>query len=276
MSAFRSLLFVPGSRPERFAKAAESKADIICIDLEDAVPQADKDDARAAALAHLAAVANPQRWALRINGVATPAGLADLLALRAAPSRPTVLLIPMVESPDEVRIVREILADPTIAFVPLVETAAALARTASIAAERQVGAMMFGGGDLSADLGVALAWEPLRHARGAFLLGCAAAGVRAVDVPFIHMSDPEGLAEEARLCRAIGFQAKAAIHPAQIDSINAALSPSPEELDEAREAIAAYREAGGRAVRHRGRMLEAPIIKRYEELLAMEGNTGNA
>ncbi|MBY0520126.1 MAG: HpcH/HpaI aldolase/citrate lyase family protein, partial [Sphingomonas sp.] len=130
-------------------------------------------------------------------------------------------------------------------------------------------AMMFGGGDLSGELGVALAWEPLAVARGLFILACAEAGIPAIDVPWIALDDSTGLADEARRAKAIGFQAKAAIHPAQLGVIHAAMRPSPALVEEARGALVAYQEAGGRAIRYQGKMLEAPIIRRYARIIAM-------
>lgn len=91
----------------------------------------------------------------------------------------------------------------------------------------------------------------------------------AIDVPWIALDDADGLAEESRRSHAIGFQAKAAIHPAQLDAIHAAMRPSLDDVAEARAAIAAYEAAGGRAIRHNGRMLEAPIIRRYQRIVAM-------
>ncbi len=258
-----SLLFVPGSRPERIGKALASDADIVCIDLEDAVPAEGKDAARQAAIAAIA-----PRIAIRINGVATRAGLADLLALAAAPALPDLIFVPMVESPEEIRIARAVLGEGA-RFVPLVETPAALAAAAAIAAAPGVAAMMFGGGDFSASLGVALAWEPLLVARAQFILATAVAGVPAIDVPFIAMDDEAGLAEESRKARMLGFQAKAAIHPAQLAAIHAAMRPGEAEVAEAREALAAYQASAGGAVRFRGRMLEAPVVKRYAAIVAM-------
>lgn len=261
--AVSSILFVPGNRLERFAKAAAAGADLVVIDLEDAVPDDDKSAAREAALAAVAAD-RAGVFALRINGVATRHGLADLLALTAAPVRPATLFIPMVESAEEIAIVARVLADPALEFVPLVETPRGLAAAAAIAAAPQVGALMFGGGDLSAELGVALAWEPLQAARSLLVLAAAGARIPAIDVPYLALEDAAGLEAEARRARALGFTAKAAIHPAQVQVINAAMQPSAAEIEEAEAAIAAYAKGGGRAIRHRGRMLEAPLMRRYE------------
>lgn len=263
----QSLLFVPGSRPERFAKALASGADCVCIDLEDAVPPEGKDAARAAALE---AVAADPRHAIRINGLRTRAGLADLLAIAAAPHRPAVVLVPMVEDAAEMAIARQVLADPAIMLVPLVETVRGLANAAAIAADPAVGLVMFGGGDFSAELGVALAWEPLLVARAQLVMACASAGKGVLDVPFIALDDEAGLAEDCARAKALGMVAKAAIHPAQIAAIHTAFRPSATELEEAEAAAAAWAEAGGGAVRFRGKMLEAPVMARYNKILALK------
>ena len=269
-AAIASLLFVPGNRPERYAKALASDADMVCIDLEDAVPADAKDAARQAAVAAIG-----PRVAIRVNGVATRAGLADLLALAAAPRRPELVLVPMVESPDELRIVAAVLGRDA-RLVPLIETARGLAGATGIVAAPQVAAAMFGGGDLSAELGVALAWEPLATARGLFLLACAAARVPAIDVPFIALDDPDGLAEEARRARAFGFAAKAAIHPAQLAAIHAAMRPNAALVAEARAALDAFKATGGAAVRFNGRLLEAPMVERYRRIVAGAGRGGES
>lgn len=257
-----SLLFVPGSAPARFAKALATEADLICIDLEDAVAVEDKVAARSAAIAAIG-----PRVTIRINGALTAEGEGDLAALAGAASLPELVLVPKVESPGELATVSQYL--PGAAIVPLIETARGLRLAHDIGAAPGVVAMMFGGGDLAGDLGVALAWEPLLAARGLFILACAEAGVPAIDVPWIALDDAAGLADEARRAHAIGFQAKAAIHPAQIGAIHAAMRPSRELIEEARSALAAYEAAGCRAIRFNGRMLEAPIVRRYTRIMAM-------
>jgi citrate lyase subunit beta/citryl-CoA lyase/(S)-citramalyl-CoA lyase len=261
-----SLLFVPGSRPDRFAKAKAGGADLTVIDLEDAVAAADKQSARDAALAQIAA--DGAGWALRINGVATAAGIADLAALIAAEVVPETLLVPMVENAAQLDVIAGALADRRPALVPLIETPKGLRHALEIASHPRTAAVMFGGGDFSGELGVALGWEPLLAARQQLILACAEAKKPAIDVPFIALEDEAGLAEEARRARAIGFAAKAAIHPRQIPAIRAAFAPSPAELAEARAALDAYAQGGERAIRFQGKMLEAPIIKHYRALIA--------
>lgn len=263
----QSLLFVPGSRPDRIAKALDSGADLVCVDLEDSVPNEDKNPARTAALAAIADGRNA-RLALRINGLGTRHGLADLLAVADAEAPPLFLFLPKVESDAEVALTASVLGRGGVGLVPLVESPKGLRAAHRIAAAPQVCAMMFGGGDLSGELGVALEWEPLLGARSQFILACAEAGVPAIDVPFVRLGDDAGLEEETRRAKVLGFAAKAAIHPDQIATIHRMMRPTAEELEEAQAAEAAFEAANGAAVRFRGKMLEAPIMRRYRQILA--------
>ena len=273
MFACNSILFVPGSRPERFAKAREAGAGLTVIDLEDAVAAPDKASARDVAMACVAP--SPQGWAIRINGVATAAGIADLAALVSA-AMPEVLLVPMVESARDLEVIAGALGPACPALIPLIETPRGLRHALEIARAPNVAAVMFGGGDFAAELGVRLAWEPLLAARQQLLLACAEAHVPAIDVPFIALDDADGLARECAQAHSLGFAAKAAIHPRQIAAIEAAFGPSAEELAEAEEALAAFDAGGGQVLRFRGRMLEAPIIKHYRAVIARSRGSVNA
>ncbi|MFN3989486.1 MAG: HpcH/HpaI aldolase/citrate lyase family protein [Erythrobacter sp.] len=261
-----SLLFVPGSRPDRFVKAKAGGADLTVIDLEDAVAAADKQAARDAALSQIAQ--DRAGWAIRINGVATAAGIGDLAALIAAEALPETLLVPMVENAAQLDVIAGALGDLCPALVPLIETPRGLRHALEIAHHPRTAAIMFGGGDFSGELGVALAWEPLLAARQQLILACAEAKKPAIDVPFIALDDEAGLAEESARARAVGFAGKAAIHPRQVPAIRAAFAPSAAQVEEARAALQAYAEGGERAIRFKGRMLEAPIIKHYRALIA--------
>lgn len=269
MFAASSILFVPGSRSDRISKALASAADLVCIDLEDAVAAPDKDSARETVMSGLAGW-DRTRVAVRINGVMTRAGLKDMIALTQCDAPPPLLFVPMVEHASEIAQVARVLDNPAIGLVPLIETVKGLREAHLIAAHRQVAAMMFGGGDFSAQLGVDLAFDPLLVARGQFIMACADAGVPAIDVPFVKLDDAQGLADECRKVRALGFAAKAAIHPAQVDAINTGFGADAAAIAEANEAIAAYEAAGGMAIRHNGKMLEAPIVARMRAMLERE------
>lgn len=266
-----TVLFVPGSRPERTPKALASSADIVCIDLEDSVPPAQKAQARDAALAAIAT--GERRLALRINGVATREGLEDLIALTDAKVLPALLLIPMVNSAAEIAIVTAVLGKRAPGVVPLIETVKGLHAAREIASAPGVVAMMFGGADFAAELGVQLAWEPLLAARSAIVLACAEAGIPAIDVPYIVLDEVAGLMAETLAAKTLGFSGKAAIHPAQLAAIDSVLRPTAEEIAEAEEAAEVFAAAAGAAVRFKGRMLEAPIMRRYRRILAMRSKS---
>lgn len=270
-----SLLFVPASRPDRFAKAGESGADLVIIDLEDAVADPDKASARDAALSYVA-TGHISGWAIRINGVKTLAGLSDLVALASATALPAVIAVPMVESAVELDIVAAALGDRCPALLPLIETPKGLGQAMAISAHAHVGAVMLGGADYCGELGVPMSADALFHARGTIAAACAAARIIAIDVPFLSLDDTGGLTAETQLARRIGFAAKAAIHPAQVAIINAAMRPTPEQVAQAEAALAAYEAGGRRAIRYQGRMLEAPVIRMFEAVIAKARTTDNA
>lgn len=186
MTGFTNFLFVPANRPERFEKAASSGADLICIDLEDSVPADQKNSARESVLKALESL-DRSRTAVRINGLKTKQGLTDLLALADGDNDPVLVFLPMVESSAEVEIAHSILGDSIDGLVPLIETVKGLRVGDSIAASDGVAAMMFGGGDFSAELGTKLEWEPLLAARSELIMSCACAQVIAIDVPYIDI-----------------------------------------------------------------------------------------
>lgn len=267
MFAAASLLFVPGSRPDRFAKAKAARAGLTVIDLEDAVAAEDKVTARLAAFAAVAQ--SHEGWAIRINALTTAAGVRDLAALSECKVLPAALLVPMVESAAEIAVVAGALGEDCPALIPLIETPKGLRHALEIAEYDAVTAVMFGGGDFSGELGVELSWDPLLLARQSVILACAEARKPAIDVPFIGLDDEAGLAKECARARALGFAAKAAIHPRQLDAIHSAFAPSEADVAEAKEALAAYEAGGGRAIRFKGRMLEAPFIKKYRAVIAL-------
>ena len=265
MIPFTNFLFAPGSRPERVEKALASDADIVCIDLEDSVPASGKAEARASSLEMLARL-GPERLSLRINSLDTLDGLRDLVHLADSATLPCAIFVPMVESAAAPLQLRKVLGLRCPPIIPLIETVQGLRAADSIAADPGVAAMMFGGGDFSAQLGVKLEWAPLLAARSAFVMSCASAQIPAIDVPFIHLNDEEGLRQECLAARSLGFRIKAAIHPCQIATIVDTMQPSTEEVTEALEAIAAFDAAGGKAISFRGRMLEAPVMHRYRQI----------
>jgi (S)-citramalyl-CoA lyase len=260
---YQSLLFVPGNRPERFEKALASGADLVVIDLEDAVGPADKDSARKAAIA---ALGNP-RLGIRINGLRTPQGLADLIALSTATTKPPFIMIPMVEAAAEIEIAHAILG-PDVGLLPLIETVKGVGVAQVIAASPGICGVMLGGADFAGELGVAMSWDALFAARSSIVMACAAARVPSVDVPWLDLDNLEGLAADVARVKAMGFTAKSVVHPKHITVVHQVMRPTAAEIAEAREAESIYAAAGECAVRWNGKMLEAPVMARYRRILA--------
>jgi (S)-citramalyl-CoA lyase len=268
----RSWLFTPASRPDRFAKAAAAGADVAILDLEDAVAPKDKAAARAAALQYLV---NPPvdgvLHALRINGLDTRAGIADLDALLGSKATPHFLVLPKTDSVGHLQILDRLLsaAGKDTRLVGLIESAQGLAAVEAIAsATSRLAGLILGGADMAADLGAVAAWEPLSFARSRLVAACALAGVTSIDSPFFHLHDEAGLKQEVAASIALGFRAKAAIHPAQVEVINAALTPSTEAVEKARAILAENAKGVGTVD---GQMIDQAIARKAQQTLAAAG-----
>ena len=270
----RSWLFTPATRPDRFAKAAASGADVRIIDLEDSVAPADKAKARQTALGYLTQpAAGSCGRALRMNGLETCFGLADLQALLESSACPDYLVLPKTESAAHLQILDRLLAESGKAsrLVALIESARGLAACETIAASTpRLEALLFGAADMSADLGAGTAWAQLAYARSRLIAACALAGILAIDSPFFDVKDHEGLTLETTEAIALGFAGKAAIHPNQIAPINAALTPSPDAVAHAR-AILAENAKGVGVVQ--GQMVDEAVARKARSILAAAGET---
>ena len=267
----RSWLFTPATRPERFARAGEVGADVLILDLEDAVAPGDKDRAREAALAWLAGRTGGPACALRINGLRTRAGLDDLGTLLRAAAGPELVILPKTEAPAELLLADALLAEAgsPARLVALIESAAGLEAAPAIArATPRLAALMVGTADLAADLGTSAAWEPLLYARSRMVAAAAAAGIETIDAPYFDLRDQAGLETELRAAIALGFAAKAAIHPGQVGAINAALTPSAAAVAEARQILAENAKGVGVVG---GRMIDEAVARRARRILAAAG-----
>ena len=281
LNLVRSLLFTPGSRPERFAKAAATNADGVIIDLEDAVGPADKAGARSAVMEWLKKREGVTRAGflvcLRINSVFNDYGLRDLVALVELARQgvvPDALLVPKVESAVEVELVARHLraagsVGAEVALVALIESAVGLEEAARIArATPMLRALGFGGADLAADLRASFAWEPLLAGRGRVVQAASMAGLGLLDVPYLDINDDAGLVAECERVRALGFSGKLAIHPRQVDFINAAFTPSTAEVEFAHGVAAAYDAAAGGVCTYKGKMIDEPVMLSARRTLA--------
>jgi len=261
----RSLLFVPGSRPDRIAKALGAGADAVCVDLEDAVAPDAKDRARQAVLGELSEDA---RFGVRVNPLETEWGREDADALAGHGSRAAFVMLPKVESAGQIDILSAALGPAGAGgIIPIIESATGLRRAWEICAAPGVKAVLFGGGDMAADLGVAMDFEPLLFARSQVIAACAAANVPAIDVPYLDVKNEAGLLTETERVKALGYTAKACIHPAQAGAVNHVFTPSEDEISHAERVIAALDQAGGGAALLDGKLIEAPIIRRARRVL---------
>jgi citrate lyase subunit beta/citryl-CoA lyase len=261
LPSHRSLLFVPGSRPERFDKALAAGASAVIIDLEDAVAPADKDQARAA----LAAWLRPEHAVIvRINSADT-AWFADDLALCGVPGVAGVM-VPKAESAHTLAAVA---AAGARALMPLVESAAGLAARGALAAAPGVWRLAFGSIDLQVDLGLKDATEDeLGPFRLQLVLASRLAGIGApVDGVSVAIDDEQRLLVDVQRARRLGFGGKLCIHPKQVGPVNRGLAPSDAELDWARRVLAAAAASCGAAVAVDGKMVDKPVLLRAEAIL---------
>jgi citrate lyase subunit beta/citryl-CoA lyase/(S)-citramalyl-CoA lyase len=272
MRARRSLLFAPGNRAEVHAKALASGADTVCLDLEDAVPDM-KDTARAAALPFLGDADGPER-VVRINSPRSAEGLRDLLALLDARPAGGVVFLPKVATAEEVRIVDGLFAEAglDLGLAVLIESAEGLENVAAIfRASPRIRFAMFGGADLAAELGVAVAHEPLLYARSRVVHAARLAGIDVFDVPCLAFRDADAVRREAEAARSLGFSGKAALHPANIAAVNAVFTPSSAEIEAAERIVAAYRASPAGLAVVDGRLVERPVVRAMEQVLARRG-----
>jgi len=264
----RSLLFVPGHQPDRWAKALASGADAVVLDLEDAVPLADKDRARSALLRAWAGwdATTRARLLVRINPPGTPWFEADVAALVALPGLAAVIL-PKAES--AATVARLVALGPPV--LPLVESAEGLAQLDALARAPGVLRLALGHIDLQADLGLACGPDEaeLAPARWALVLASRRAGLPApLDGVSTATRDLGSVAHDTQRARRHGFTGKLCIHPAQVPVVHAALAPTASQLDWARRVLAAQALAGGGACQVDGKMVDAPVVLLAQQLLA--------
>lgn len=254
----RSLLFLPASNPRAIEKARGLAADLVVLDLEDAVKPGDKDRARAAAVA-AAAGGFPGLCAIRINSL-EPWHSADLEA--AAGSRADYVIVPMTPGPEAPLEAASATGKPVLAMI---ETARGVLNAAAIAPA--TAGLIAGTNDLAADLGLRPGGDraPLVTALQTILLAARAAGVAAFDGVYNRLDDPDGFAAQCEEGKGFGFDGKSLIHPSQVDTANAIFGPSAAEVEAARRLVAA---ATGGAERFEGEMIEGMHVEQARRVLA--------
>lgn len=257
----RCLLFVPGARADRFAKALASGADQICIDLEDAVALADKETAREATYDFIAqSITGSAELGVRINMISSALGIADLKRLIERGVQPQFVMLPKIESADEIAIADKLLAGTAIPLIAQLESPRAVFEARNIAkVTHRLQALMFGGFDYAVAARVKPGRDGWLWARGQIAAVAAEAEVGAIDVPSLDIKNLETIAAETEHVIALGFTSKAAIHPAQIAAIQNIFLPTVEENAHAQKVLAAVASAKDAAIAVDGKLVDRPI-----------------
>lgn len=282
MTAFRSLLFVPGNKESMLAKAEGFAPDVLVPDMEDSVPDAEKTNARACVRAALARFESHRALVMpRVNALESGFIDADLEAVvgpdifgisvgkvRSAPDIAAIsTLIAKLEAPASIEV-------GSLKLIPWIETAEAIVRCYEICtASARIVAVAFGAEDFTNDLGIERLDESsqLLYARSALCTAAKAANVPALETPYFKLRDSEGLRESSIAAKRLGFKGRFAIHPDQIPIINECFRPSDAEIEQARRIVAAYEEAerqGRGSTSLDGRVIDVPVVKRAREVLA--------
>ena len=269
MSVAVTLLYVPADRPERVAKAFTLGADVVIVDLEDAVASGSKRAARES-LPQLLASRDDQCVQVRVNAIDTPYAAADL-AMVASLATDVEVRLPKVESPQTIEAAcRSLGADRPIHA--LIETAVGVERAFDIASYgRPVESISLGEADLRSALGVSND-QGLEWARGRIIVAAAAAGLPAPSQsPFMNVRDLEGLAETSRAGRAYGFVGRSAIHPAQLAPIRGAYRPHEDEVRNARATLDRLAgQSGGVDVLDDGSFIDPAMVDAARRIVELE------
>lgn len=262
----RSYLFVPGNRPERFDAASRAGADVVLIDLEDAVAPPLKHAARQAAVEWLG---KRSAW-LRING-SDSEWFADDLPLLRLPGVQGVMLA-KAEASEAIAAIQRIAA-PALPVIPLIESAHGLWHAMALAATPGVVRLAFGAVDFQLDLGLDGERDELLAARSQLVLVSRVAGLLPpVDGVTMALDDPDALRRDVSYARRLGFGGKLCVHPRQVAAINEGFRPTPAEVEWARRVVDAAAAAGNNALRLDGKLVDRPVIDRARAVLRNAAN----
>ncbi len=278
----RTLLFVPGNRERLIEKARSIPADSIILDLEDSVPPAEKDSARAMVSACLGGFAlKGQKVLVRINSLSTDQAIADIKA--TVTTGLSGICLPKCELADDIIRADALITDAekgvgrkvgSTGILALVETPMGIINAHEIAsASPHVLGIAFGAEDYTLEMDIKRTKEgdEIYYPRMVIAVACHAAGVLAIDGVYTDIRDHEGFSREVRLVRQMGFHGKLVIHPEQVSIVNEAFSPTEEEVTHARGVVEAFESAlaqGQASTIFEGKMVDIPVAERARQLLA--------
>ncbi|MDH3704069.1 MAG: CoA ester lyase [Alphaproteobacteria bacterium] len=273
-------MIFPALLPEQYDDAVRAGPDIAVFDLEDGTTPDRKTEARGTIVPVFQRdPGGPMLKYLRINHPRTLDGLRDMVAVADWQTPPDGLLLPKIESADEVRQVADTVcaAHPAIELAAIIESPRGLENVLDIAhAAPQVSMLLLGSDDLSGTIGSDRSWDALAYARGRVAAAAGDAGIDAMDGAFYDPDDQTGLVAELRRAATMGFTGKASYHAGQIPHIHAAFTPEPGDVAEAKRILAAAAADTVGNTRLDGRMINAAIVKRARRLLAIAERRGVA
>ena len=268
----RAWLFAPGDQQKKLEKIAQIAVDCVIFDWEDAVAAARKDEARQLVTTAVTTLNFPHSQCfIRVNAPDTPFFADDLAAI--ANLDIDGIILPKIEMADHLCQALELLPNTAVPLYALIETALAIMNLKEIAqATPRLAGLMFGAEDLTADLGATPSSDKseLLYARSAIVTAAAAYNLEAIDTVYTDFHNLIGLENESRFARQMGCSGKMAIHPKQIETIQRVFSPTPNEISQAQEIIAAYKAhlaAGEGVFVVNGRMVDKPIIRAAQQIL---------
>ncbi len=240
MSHFqRATLFVPANRPDRYAKALATAADLVCIDLEDGTADSAKESARDS-LVRFLSTGNyaGERLSVRINDPTSELGEQDIQAINATGKALALMLIPKTEELSTIETMTK--RCPSVrSLMVLIETAKGLSNVFELAAHDNVSAVGFGSADWSTQIGCAMEWDPLLYPRSIIVHAAVQGGARPIDGAWLDLDDEDGFVSDCHRLRALGFKGRIALHPKQVGSIEYIFSPADDEIERAKQIIAA-------------------------------------
>jgi citrate lyase beta subunit len=262
----RSFIFCPGNKSDMFPKALSSGADMVCIDLEDAIIPDHKEFSRESTVKAFENISIPREveTLIRINDVNSKDGKEDIKAILDSSKTASGLMLPKIQSVEEVLDLENKikLSNKNLNLHIIIETNKALENTWNIAhSSPLIKSLLFGGVDMSADLGCNGDWMSLLYARSRVVHAAAGAGIDSIDVPFLDLEDMQGMQDEAQKSKNLGFSGKGSIHPKQIKSLNNVFTPSEDEIEYANKVIKAFNDASDGLVVVDGKLIEKPVLR---------------
>ncbi|WP_413754813.1 HpcH/HpaI aldolase/citrate lyase family protein [Streptomyces sp. MMBL 11-3] len=268
--AGRTWLITPATAgDDRFTTARTCGADVALVDLEDSIAPHLKTSARQSAQAFFTQPATACTLGVRINALTTTDGIQDLIALTRYTSKPAIVLVPKVESARDVEVTAALLdaCGYTPQIYALIETPRAIEELPSIVRAPRLAGLFFGSADYARLTGCTLDWLPLLYARSRLVACAADASLPALDAPYFHLDDPDGLKTEADHDRALGFYGKGIVHPRQLPVVAAAFRPTDQEIAHARAVVTARHDHDSGIAAVDGHMVGAPLLARARAVL---------